>query len=125
AQHWSLLKAAADHARDQILLAVDEALAAAGSAGGHVSGRQSAAWKERVQTVVLQERETLDRAYGDALQAVLDYYSAHADAALGTVYEQVPVLAESAPPDRLMVGGGGFLLAQLGRLEAGTLEQLA
>ena len=125
AQRWPALKTAADRARDQIVLAIDEALGEVKTAGGRIGGRQAAGWKQRVHSMVLGERDALDRAYGDALRTVLDYYSAHADAALAGVYEQVPVLAESAPADRLMVGGGGFLLAQMGRMEPGTLEQIA
>ena len=125
AQHWPTLKAAADHARDQITGAIDATLAELTARTGNISGRQAAAWKQRLQTDVLHERDALDAAYGDALRAVLDYYSAHADAALAGVYEQVPVLVESAPTDRLMVGGAGLLLAQLGQMEPGAVERLA
>ncbi len=125
AQHWPALKVAADHARDAITAAVDTVLGEVGSINGRISQRQAAVWKQGVQTVVLRERDMLDRSYSDALRAVLDYYTAHADAALSGVYEQVPVLSESAPGDRLIVGGGGFLLTQMGRMEPSTVEQLA
>ena len=125
AQQWPLLKAAADQSRDGIAGAIDAVLAEINSRDGRVSGRQATTWRQRLQTDVERERDALDQAYGEALRAALAYYSAHADGALAGVYEQVPVLAESPPADRLMVGGAGLLLAQLGRMEPGALERLA
>lgn len=125
AQQWPSLKAAADHARDSITTAIDRSLAELNESSGRVSGRQADAWKGRLQTEILHERDQLDQAYGDALRAVLGYYSAHADAALAGVYEQVPLLADAEPADRLIVGGSGLLLAQLGQMEPGTLERIA
>jgi len=125
AQHWPPLKHAADHARDEIASALDAALTELNEKGGHVSGRDAALWKQRLQTRVMEERDALDRAYGESLRATLDYYTAHADAALTGVYEQVPLLAESAQGDRLMVGSGGLMLTQMGAMEPGMVEQLA
>lgn len=125
AQHWPALKAAADRARDTIATAIDAILGELSSSTGRISGRQAATWKQRLQGDVWRERDALDDAYGAALRAVLAYYTGHADAAIGRVYEQVPVLAESAPADRLMVGGAGFRLAQLGRVEPTLVEQIA
>jgi hypothetical protein len=125
AQHWPSLKAAADRARDAITGAIDAALGELAANPGRVSGRQATLWKQRLQSDVMREREALDTAYATALTAVLDYYTAHADAAIAGVYEQVPLLAESAPSDRLMIGGSGFMLAQLGRMEPSLVEQIA
>ncbi|MDQ3723552.1 MAG: dynamin family protein, partial [Actinomycetota bacterium] len=125
AQHWPVLKAAADRARDQIAGAIDAVLGELGASTGRIGGRQAALWKQRLQTDVMQERDVLDTSYENSLRAVLTYYGAHADAALAGVYEQVPVLAESAPADRLMVGGAGLLLSQLGQMEPGTVERIA
>jgi hypothetical protein len=125
AQHWPALKSAADRARDTIASAIDAILGDLSTSTGRISGRQASIWKQRLQGDVWRERDALDDAYGSALRAVLAYYTAHADAALARVYEQVPLLAESAPADRLMVGGAGFRLAQLGRVEPGMVEQIA
>jgi hypothetical protein len=125
AQHWPALKAAADRARDAITGAIDAALGELATNPGRVSGRKATEWKQRLQSEVVRERDALDAAYAEALRSVLEYYTAHADAALAGVYEQVPLLAESAPADRLMIGGSGFMLAQLGRMEPGLVEQLA
>jgi hypothetical protein len=125
AQHWPALKAAADHARDTIATAIDAVIGELSGSTGRVSGRQAAIWKQRLQTDVWHERDALDEAYGSALRAVLAYYTAHADAAMARVYDQVPLLAESAPADRMVVGGAGFRLAQLGRIEPGMVEQIA
>jgi hypothetical protein len=125
AQHWPALKSAADHARDTIATAIDAVMGELSDSTGRVSGRQASAWKQRLQTDVWRERDALDEAYGNALRAVLAYYTAHADAAMARVYDQVPLLAESAPADRMVVGGAGFRLAQLGRIEPGVVEQIA
>ncbi|MGD9891218.1 MAG: dynamin family protein [Dehalococcoidia bacterium] len=125
AQHWPALKTAADHARDTIATAIDAVIGELTGSTGRVSGRQASAWKQRLQTDVWHERDALDEAYGNTLRAVLAYYTAHADGAMARVYEQVPLLAESAPADRMVVGGAGFRLAQLGRIEPGVVEQIA
>jgi hypothetical protein len=125
AQHWPALKAAADHARDTIATAIDAVMGELAGSTGRIGGRQAAIWKQRLQSDVWRERDALDEAYGNALRAVLAYYTAHADAAIARVYEQVPLLAESAPADRMMIGGAGFRLAQLGRIEPGMVEQIA
>ena len=125
AQHWPTLKAAADRARDAITGAIDAALGELATDPGRVSGRKATEWKQRLQSEVVRERDALDVAYAEALRSVLAYYTAHADAALAGVYEQVPLLAESAPSDRLMIGGSGFMLAQLGRMEPTLVEQVA
>ncbi|MGH2583634.1 MAG: dynamin family protein, partial [Dehalococcoidia bacterium] len=124
-QQWPALKVAADHARDTIAGAIDGVLNDLATTEGRISGRQAGAWKQRLQDDVWAERNSLDAAYGEALHAVLAYYTAHADAALAGVYEQVPVLADAAPADRLMVGGAGFRLQQMGKLEPSMLEQVA
>jgi hypothetical protein len=125
AQHWPALKSAADHARDTITTAIDVVLGELAATEGRIGGRVASTWKQRLQGDVWGERDELDAAYADALRAVLAYYTGHADAALARVYEQIPILSESAPADRLMVGGAGFRLAQLGRLEPGLVEQIA
>jgi hypothetical protein len=122
-KHWQSTRHAVHEARDNLLAVSNTIRTEVDKVPEKVTKAQASQWHLRLQKQFDDGTQKQREAQESALQTILEYYCAHANAILQQFYKEVPLLAATIPANQLTITPEKLVQWQLGAMEPNKVAQ--